>query len=895
MSLCSSLLAILCVNPAYAAAATATPAASVRAASRLPFALDRTPGRLPKNVLPVRYVIALTPQPATMRLAGNETITLRFRSPTATLMFDSLNEQLRDVRLDGMSVLSVQSDDEQQLTIVTLPRRMPAGLHKLTFSYTGKLQTNAAGLFVQHYLGSHGQSRLLISSQMESTDARRVFPCWDEPAFRARFELTVTLPAAWSAVSNMPIAHRELHGTLATTTFAPSPPMPSYLVELSAGDLRHIDASADGIRVGVWAVHGRERTGAAALANAQQILADYNQYFGYRYPLPKLDSIAVPGGFGGAMENWGAITYQEGVLLLPPSATIQDRQQVYSVQAHEMAHQWNGDLVTMAWWDALWLNESFASWMSAKETALRHPDWNWWQLQDAERDGAMAADAQPSSPPLEQPVRDEQQAANGFDPTITYSKGQAVLRMLEAYLGPEVFRDGIRRYVRARAFSNATPADLWAALSAASAQNIAALAAPWTEQPGFPLIILSSHCDQDGTRHLDLSQQRFLLRGRPGRERWLIPLQMRTGSGAARPALLARESGSFVAGRCGEPLSLDADALGYYRVQYDAPTLATDTRLFDQLPAGDRIALLDDQWALVQAHRATLGSYLALAQAMGPGLNTRAWQQVAAALGTIEYDERGSAGHAAFAAYARGLLQPLAARLGWDPDATELPDTSELRHTVLLDLGTWGDASVLAEARRRFNLLQRPLQPQQPVSAETRGLVLSLVALDADQSDFDRLHALARTAHDAAEQQTDYQALMLVRDPHLAEQAAAIALSKEIPSDDVQLRLSLIATLVEWHPQLAWMTFSTHANELLAGFGSLAPLMLAQYVPQWFWNSLSPVELDRWVRQRVPAQLAPAIARGMQNVLFKRSQKATLLPEADAYVRAYTRTQPRTP
>ena len=219
----------------------------------------------------------------------------------------------------------------------------------------------------------------MLSTQMEATDARRMFPCWDEPSFRAYFSLTVTVPAAWATVGNMPIAHREVRGEAATVSFQRSPKMPSYLVVFAAGDLREVAASSGGTHFGIWAIAGHEAEGAVPLANAQQILADYNEYFAYPFPLPKLDSIGVPGGFSGAMENWGAITYNDQLLLVGSSSTMQDKQTVFSIQAHEMAHQWFGDLVTMGWWDDTWLNESFASWLAAKETAVRNPAWAWWE------------------------------------------------------------------------------------------------------------------------------------------------------------------------------------------------------------------------------------------------------------------------------------------------------------------------------------------------------------------------------------------------------------------------------------------------------------------------------------------------------------------------------------
>ncbi len=464
-----------------------------------PFDFDRAPGRLPKDVVPVDYRIAVVPDIAAMTIAGNESVALRVRAATRAVVFNSLNEKLTDVRLDDVPAAAVESDDGKQLTTVTLARPLPPGEHTLTFSYTGRLETQPHGLFLQSYVNPDGSAGQLLSTKMESTDARRMFPCWDEPAFRATFELTVTVPAGWATVSNMPVATRTEHGALATVTFQRSPNMPSYLVEFTGGDLESITAPAGAAAVGIWAVRGREREAQVALADAQLILGDYNDYFGFAFPLPKLDSIAVPGGFGGAMENWGAITYNDRLLLLTPDSTLADRQADFAVQAHEIAHQWNGDLVTMGWWDDLWLNESFASWRGTSETDQRYPEWRWWERQDAVRDGAMRSDTRLSTHAIEQPVADELQAANAFD-QITYAKGQSVLRMLESYLGPDVFRDGIRRYVRARAFANATATDLWDALAAASGQDVAQVARDWTEQAGFPLVSVAASCDAAGER-----------------------------------------------------------------------------------------------------------------------------------------------------------------------------------------------------------------------------------------------------------------------------------------------------------------------------------------------------------------------------------------------------------
>ena len=863
------------------------PVAATAASAEAPFSFDKAPGRLPKNVVPLDYDIAVTPDAAAKTFTGTESVSLKFRTASDKVVFNTLNLKLRNVRLDGRPVASVHTDNAAQLTTVTLATAAPAGMHRLTLSYTGVIETRPQGLFVQPYTTADGHQGVMLSTQMEATDARRMFPCWDEPAFRARFRLTATVPAAWATIGNMPIASRVVHGDLATTTFDRSPGMPSYLVEFTAGDLREIEGKLGKVRLGVWAVAGQQSEGAVALANARQILADYDRYFGYPYPLPKLDSIAIPGGFSGAMENWGAITYNDQLLLLSHGSSMSDRQQVYSTQAHEMAHQWNGDLVTMGWWDDLWLNESFATWMSAKETDRRNPSWHWWQSEDLSRETAMYADAQASSHPIQVHVTNELEAANAFDPTITYSKGESVLRMLEAYLGPDTFRAGIRRYIKARAFSNATSADLWNALSAASGKNVSRIAADWTEKAGFPLVSVSAHC-HDGRRTLTLTQRRFFLTAPADRKleavRWEVPLQIRAAPTAAPRAVLLRHDGQKVAaGACREPLSVDADAIGYYRVQYDPATLAINTSGFGTLADADRIALLDDQWALVQARDARLESYLALAERMGGDLDTRAWQQITAALGTIEYDERGSAGHEAFAQYARSIIKPLQARLGWNARPGETPGVQQLRFTVIEDLGAWGDPSVIAEARRRFAAF---VHDRHAISPNDQSMIFDVVGRYADAATFEELHTLAKQSQGEAQKSRLYRALALARDRKLAAQAASIATGPEIPPQLMTLRVQMLASMRTEHPKLAWAAFSGHVTTLLSPFGDLAPLVEAQYVPQLFWNSLPLDRMEAWLKKRVPASMGPQIEKGMEGARFQIAQKAQLAPEADAYLAA---------
>lgn len=825
------------------------------------------------------------PDVDTLTNQGKEIVELQFLAGTDTLVFNSLNETLNDVRLDGQPVASVTSDDQKQLTTVILRYPAEIGQHSLSFSYIGRIETKPRGLFIQHYEQPSGTKGVLLTTQMEATDARRMFPCWDEPAFRATFQLTAIVPSAWATISNMPIAESVPRGALVTTTFQPSPKMSSYLIEFTAGDLAELKATSGGTQLGVWALRGQEENGQVALANAQTILTDYEEYFAYPLPLPKLDAIAIPGGFNRAMENWGAIAYPDQALLISPSSTFDSKQTTFNIQAHELAHQWFGDLVTMRWWDDLWLNESFAAWLAAKETDKRQPNWHWWERGDANKERAMLADARLDSHAIQQHVTNELQAINPFDQDMTYNKGQAILRMFEAYLGEEVFRNGVRNYIQAHALSNAMTADLWNAMDAAGGKWISQIAASWLAQPGFPLVTAGVSCGSNDQRTITLTQSRFLLRGSdPNQSTWSVPLQIRIGAnGAPRRVLLTEDGHKVAAGRCVEPLSLNADATGFYRVRYDAKTLQTNTKLFRTLPAADRIALLDDQWALVSTGKEPLSSYLALASFMDSDIGVRASEQIEDALSTIEYDARGTAGHDTFAAYARSVIKPAFAALGWDAKDSDTPEVQKLRRRLIQDMGLWGDPSSIAEARTRFAAF---LQDHSRLSPDDQGPILRVVARNADAATFQVLHALAKTAQDITEIERFYGALMQVENESLAEQAAQIALSSEIPPQAENRRFQLLTLLAQRHQRLAWTLFREHHDTLLRPLQPFGPLIIARQLPQVFWSGIPLVELETWLRKHVPAGMSSNVDQGLQTMRFKLAEKRALVGAAATYLRA---------
>src|SRR5438477_7535596 len=587
----------------------------VRMSAERPFDFETTPGKLPKKVVPVEYSIRVVTNIDKLAFTGSETVKVNVRAPVNQIVLNSLELEISDGAIDGESLpkSAIKIAKKEELLTLNLSTQLPAGEHTISLNFSGKINQQGQGLYyVRYQEQGSGVKKTMLGTQFEATDARRFFPCWDEPSFRARFQLTAVVPENWLAVSNMPVESEKKIAGGKEVRFAATPPMSSYLNVFVAGELDFIESRSGPTQLRVIATKGKAEMGRYALEATAQILQYYNEYFGVAYPLPKLDQIALPGGFGGAMENWGGITYYESTLLFDPkSSSAETKQDIYEVLAHEMAHQWFGDLVTMAWWDNLWLNEGFASWMGSKCTAHFNPQWEVWLRREFPRDptrrvgiakeAAMESDARSTTHPIQQPVATEAEANGAFD-DITYKKGQSFLRMLESFLGEDVFREGIRRYMAAHMYSNTTTADLWNALSETSGKAVAEIAAGWTEQAGFPVVNVKRK--QDGS--VLLTQERFTVnfKNAPSLE-WQIPLTYAVVGEAPATLLTTNKTDILENIPADRALKLNVKGAGNYRVEYDEPSWNSLLRTLPQMGVEDRVNLLSDAWALVQANRAS--------------------------------------------------------------------------------------------------------------------------------------------------------------------------------------------------------------------------------------------------------------------------------------------------
>jgi aminopeptidase N len=852
------------------------------------FSFEGTPGKLPKTVVPVHYAIELKPDIVSLALPGVEIVDIEVRAPTARLTLNAVNTTFAAVTVDDDTTRAdIALDSGAETATFTFAQPLAVGAHRLRIEFAAQINKFDRGFFFVDYPTDNGVKRL-FTSKLEPSDARRIFPCWDEPAFKASFALTVTVPRNFLAVGNMPVAREEpLEPNLKQVAFATTPKMSTYLFVLTVGELERITAEVDGVTVGVVATAGKAAKGQFALDSGVKLLSWFNDYFGVKYPLPKLDLIAVPGGFGGAMENWGGITFFESRLLFDPATNPDSaRRGIFGIIAHEMAHQWFGDLVTMAWWDNLWLNEGFATWMATKASEQFYPQWQSWLNGYAQKQYALALDARRTSHPIQQPIADESEAMVAFD-AITYNKGQALIRMLENYLGETAFRDGIRAYMAAHAYGNTTTADLWQALESTAHKPVTGIAASFTEQDGVPLIAAETSCSGDDQR-LTLRQDRFVIApprvGAPALppRNWQVPVAIGPLRVTPSPEVVLLQGSMEIPARsCGEPIKVNSGDIGYYRVEYGPVSRAALAKTLPQMSAEDRVNFLADSWAMVAAGRAEPPSYLTLVETVGAGDRRPVWDQVITVFTALNRLARDRAERPAVQRYARATLRPVFDRLGWEGSGSGDDDDALLRASLISSLGEFGDEEIITEAKRRF---AKFLQDPKSLPAALRDAVTHIVGITADRATYDTLLALARKSTVTNERLRYYFAAAAARDTALANATLALALTDEVPGTIVTGLINSVAASGE-RPDLAWDFLQKNYDTLLAKQG---PQFRDQFIAN-FMTNFSDEGHAAALAAFAPAQATSGgrvmTARATETIAISADLKARALPAVDAWIK----------
>ena len=686
---------------------------------------------------------------------------------------------------------------EADLAVVSFPGPVPAGEATLELAFAGKLRGDLRGLYA-----ARSGERAYAFTQLEAADARRFFPCFDEPAMKARFALSVTTGSRNTVLSNQPVAKIEpLVGGRKRVHFERTPPLSTYLLALAVGELEASDAVLCGdTEIRVWHVPGKGALTGFALEAARECLARLEAWFDLPYPYAKLDLVAVPDFEAGAMENAGAVFFRETLLLVDPgTVTLQERKRVAEVICHELAHMWYGDLVTMAWWNDLWLNEAFATWMAFHVVDTWKPEWKMWLDFQHHRAAALAMDALATTHPIYGEVKRPSEATENFD-LITYEKGASVVRMMERFLGAEAFRAGVRAYIREHQEGNATAADLWSALSEASERDVERVVRAWIEQPGFPLLEVK-RVRENGRPALAFHQQRF--RGRAATKgarrapepRWPIPWVGRLGKPGRgtqleRRLLEKRREVMVLPGEAPRFVYGNADEGGFFRPLHDEAELAVLAASRAELGAVERMGLLGHQWAAVRAGRAGLAASLDLALAFG---DEREPDVLAALRGPLAFsvDRLGREAGAEVQEALRGRIAeafgPAFDAVGFDPGAQENDDARLRRAALLALVGDVAEAPrAVAEAAARC---ERYLADRRSLDPNLADTVAALGARAGGAQRFDAFLAAAEGAGTPQERRRMLLALGEFRDPDLVERALALTLTDRIGTQDVAILL----------------------------------------------------------------------------------------------------------
>ncbi len=682
---------------------------------------------------------------------------------------------------------------ERETLVIALPESIPAGEATLHLAFRGKLRGDLRGL----YAASAGERRYAFT-QLEAADARRFFPCFDEPAMKARFRISVTTGTGNTVLSNSPVEKVEpLPNGRKTLHFRRTPRLSTYLLALGVGELvasEPVHCGATEIRV--WHVPGKEGLTAFGLEAARETLARLEAYFDLPYPYEKLDLVAVPDFEAGAMENAGAVFFRETLLLVDPeSATLQEKKRAAEVICHELAHMWYGDLVTMAWWDDLWLNEAFATWMAFHVVDAWKPEWKMWNDFQHHRSAALGLDALSETHPIYVTVRTPAEATENFD-LITYEKGASVVRMIERFLGAETFRDGVRRYIRAHRESNAVASDLWGALTEASGQDVEPVVRAWIEQPGFPLLRLRRK-ERDGRSWLGFEQSRFLSNPASHKDGklWPVPFVGRLAAGESTRTvrqLLTRRRGEIELPVRGPRFVYgNAEEGGFYRPLHDESELLALAGALDALAPVERMGLIGHQWAVTRAGFAPLGSFLELALAFAKERDPDVLMALRAPVELCARSAGRSLGADAEAALRARIADAFAdafAACGWETRPGE-SDDDRLRRAALLGMvGELGERpEVLREARVRCESFLDDRRSLEPNMADP---VVSLAARAGDEALFERFLEASRTATTPQDQRRFLLATGAFSDPKLVDRALALTLTDAVGTQDVALLLS---------------------------------------------------------------------------------------------------------
>ena len=824
--------------------------------------------RLPTSVVPRAYRLVLTPDLGAATFAGDVEIDVTITEPVGSITLNAAELELTFAELtaadpdDGYALApsGIALDEAEERAVLTFPETLNPGEATLHLAFTGILNDKLHGFYRSTFTDEEGNERVIATTQMEATDARRAFPCWDEPACKATFEVTLVVEDGVQAYSHGPVVEETPEpGGRRRVRFAPTMAMSTYLVAFVVGPLEATaPVDVDGVPLRIVHPPGKAHLAPFALEVGAHALRFFTDYFGIAYPADKLDLVAIPDFAFGAMENLGCVTFRESALLVDPAqAARTELERVADVVCHEIAHMWFGDLVTMKWWNGIWLNEAFATFMEVLAVDAFRPEWQRWVSFGVEREAAMAVDGLHATRSVEFPVGRPEEAQGMFD-VLTYQKGGSVLRMLEQFLGAEVFRDGIRDYLATHSYGNTETNDLWDALERSSGRPVRDIMGTWIDQGGYPLVRVT---DDGG-----LSQTAFSYRGDAGGaigSDWKVPVLLRPlgdADAGATPVLLDGPEAA-PAGTASDRL-VNAGGSGFYRVSYPTATVGRLAGSLSSLAPLERYNLVSDSWAAALSGAAPLGDLLRLARALSEAGETdpSVWSVVVGAVGLLDRIVP-DGDRPVLQQAVRTLFGPLVATLGWEPRPEDDERTPSLRSSVLRVLGTVGaDGAVRDGAARRF-----AASATEGIHPDIESAVLDVVAATGGTAEFDTFLARYRAPANPQEENRYLYALASFDEPGLAMRAFDLALSEVRTQNAPFVLQSLVANRVTG-PDV-WRRITAEWDALVARFPSnILPRML-----DGVRTLCRPPALAEEVTAFVTAHPLPAGGRTVEQILERLS------------------------
>jgi len=785
-----------------------------------------TAQRLPQTARPENYKLTFTPDLDSAKFEGDETIAVHVLKPTSAITLNAVDIDFHEVTISSAGATQkakITPQKENEMVVLSVDKPLAAGSATIHITYTGILNNEMRGL----YLGKDDQGRKYAATQFEATDARRAFPSFDEPEYKATFDITAIADKGQVAISNYKVvSDTPGPGDKHTVKFATTAKMSSYLAALVVGNFEYVEGSVDGIPIRVYSTPGKKEMGRFALGAAEHIVSYMDKYFGMKYPYGKLDLVGLPDFSAGAMENVGCITFREVILLIDEKeGSVDLKKTIASVTSHEIAHMWFGDMVTMKWWDDVWLNEGFATWMENKPLEKWRPEWNFALDDVSGTGGTLNVDALDSTRPIHQAAETPAQIQELFD-GIAYGKAASVLRMLEAYLGEETFRAGVNTYLKQHQYANATAEDFWDAQAQTSKKPVDKIMPTWVKQAGEPIVNVKAQCSGNST-NVALSQQRYYFdRAKfesSNDQLWQIPICMKgsaTGNGAPKCELLTKKEETFTLPGCSNWVLANAGATGYYRQGYQPEAvraLANDAET--KLTPGERIALQNDIWASVRVGREPVGDYLAFAQGVRSDRNRAVLEDVLGRLNYIGQYVVNESDRDSFRAWMRQYVGPIMNEVGWEPKPGESDEQRTLRSRVFASLGQDGrDPEALAQGRK---IAEKALADPSSVDQQLAGSAFSVAAVNGDADFYDKLMAGLKNPKSPEQYYQYFYTLPQFTDEKLLQRTLDYAVSPDVRSQDA---LGLV-TNVLGNPdgeKLAWDFIRQHWSEIERAGGPFA-------------------------------------------------------------------------